>query len=162
MECAKRQLFPCYKWLACCLVLWFCPLCFGQMITIRVINQKDGQPLQKAQVSLSLLYEQGAKTPAHYESVLRAETDTYGKAEFSLPEPSPTHIFVQVKLNSGYWRCACAALVMTQDVLNKGMTVDPTHDAKPDKAQQARAGEIFFYAQPLTFFERLLYPFVKQ
>ena len=164
MKGANNQRFPFHKWLAGCLVLLFCPLCFGQRIKVGVINARDARPLQNAHVSVSLLYEQGAKTPERYESILRAETDTDGRAGFSLPQPLPTHVSIQVKFDSEHWRCACVALLATQDVLQKGVRVDAERDEKPHSSDtgQAKSGEILFYARPLTFFERILYPFVKQ
>ena len=41
---------------ACVLLLMLGPSCLAQVVTVRVINAADGHPLQKQQVSVSLLY----------------------------------------------------------------------------------------------------------
>lgn len=113
MKGTRRKLFQYHIRLIGYLALWFYPVCLGQIVKVRVINQRDGQPLQKAKVSLSLLYEPGTETPSHFESVSQAETATDGQVKFSLPQPLPTHISVQVKFSSEHWRCACATLALS-------------------------------------------------
>lgn len=156
----KRHFSRC---LVCFLIVWLSPLCSGQVIKIRIVNAKNGQPLQKQHISVSLLYDQSGKTPANYEPLLRAETDTNGQAELTLPQPPPAHLSVQVSLTSEHWRCGCTALIATQDLIRKGVTIsEPGHEEKSGTSLQAGPGEMLFYARPLTFFERLLYPLVKQ
>jgi len=139
------------------------PLCFAQVVTVRLINAADARPLQKQEVSLSLLYEKGEKTPTKYESNLSLETDANGEAHFTLPEPSPSHISAQVRLTSGHWRCGCGVLAATGDVIQKGIfgPLPGGESKKPTASLKAVPGEILFAAHPLSFFERLLYPFVK-
>ena len=72
------------------LLVWLGPFCFGQVITIRVINANNGHPLKKQQVSVSLLYEKDQKPPVTYDAVVRVATDAEGKAQFDLPAP-PLH-----------------------------------------------------------------------
>jgi hypothetical protein len=156
-----RKLF---RYLVCLVVVWLSLLCSGQVIKIRVVNGKNGQALQKQQVSVSLLYDRHSKPPKIDELVLRAQTDTNGQVEFKLPQPPPPHLSAQVTLTSGHWRCGCTALIATQELIQKGITIrEPTQEAKrSNMVMQAIPKEMLFYARPLTFFERLLYPLVKQ
>lgn len=152
-----------FRGVGCVLLMLVGPLCFAQVVTVRVINAADGRPLQKQQVSVSLLYEKGEKTPAKYEANLSLETDANGEAHFTLPEPAPPHISAQVRLTSEHWRCGCGVLAATGDVIQKGI-VSPLPGGESKKAAaslKVAPGEILFAARPLSFFERLLYPFVK-
>jgi hypothetical protein len=152
-----------FRCLVFVLLLLVEPLCFAQAVTVRVVNAADGHPLQKQQVSVSLLYEKGEKTPAKYEANLSLETDANGEARFTLPEPTPPHILAQVRLTSEHWRCGCGVLAASGDVIQKGI-VGPLPGGEPKKTTaslKAAPGEILFVARPLSFFERLLYPFVK-
>ena len=152
-----------FRGLVYVLVLLLGPFCFAQVVTVRVINAADGHPLQKQHVSVSLLYDKGEKTPAKYEANLTLETDTNGEARFTLPEPAPPHISVQVRLTSEHWRCGCGVLAASGDVIQKGI-VGPLPGGQSKKTTtslKAPPGEILFVARPLSFFERLLYPFVK-
>jgi uncharacterized GH25 family protein len=64
------------------------------VIRIRVINRKNGKPLPKQQVSVSLIYRNGEKAPANYDELLHLETDINGVAQFILPESSPVYLSV--------------------------------------------------------------------
>jgi hypothetical protein len=141
------------------LVPWVTPLCFGQTIKIRVVNDKTGQPLPKQPISITLLYEKGEKTPAKYDAALNIETDEKGESQFNLPEPAPAHLAAQVHLTSEHWFCGCSVLVTTQDLIQKGIAGPrPVKSGNPVKAEPK---EIMFFAHPFTLLERLLYPFVK-
>src|SRR5580698_9421761 len=65
------------------------PLCLAQLVTIRVIDVRNGRPVPDRQVSLSLLYAKDEKIPAKDGATLRGKTDSSGQAEFRLPEPRP-------------------------------------------------------------------------
>jgi hypothetical protein len=149
-----------FRYLVCLLLPWFGPFCLAQPLTIRVINANNGHPLQKQQVSVSLLYGKGEKPPAKYDASLRLETDVNGEAHFTLPEPAPVHLSAQVRLDWGHWRCGCGVLAVTEDVIQKGI-VESADPGKSPPPITARPGEILFVARPLSFLERLLYPFVK-
>jgi hypothetical protein len=133
------------------------------MIRVRVIDDTNGHPLPKQQVSISLLYEKGEKVPANYDALLQLETDVNGEVQFRLPEPAPAHLAAQVRLTSEHWHCGCTALVDTQDLIQKGLVgPEPGHGSTRSTASvKAEPGEILFVARPFTFFERLLYPLVK-
>jgi hypothetical protein len=133
------------------------------VVRIRVINAKDGQPLKNQPITVSLLYEKGEKPAASSDAPLALDTGANGEALLHLAEPVPAHLWAQVRLTSPYWRCACVALLATEDVLQKGATPDTTQSRESTAASpKAQPGEILFIARPLTFMERILYPFVKQ
>lgn len=135
----------------------------GQVVRIRIISAKDGQPLKDQPVSISLLYENTEKAPPNTDTHSQLQTDANGEAVLRLPEPPPAHLSAQVRLTSNNWRCACLALVTTQDVITKGFAVAATtKKSSTPPAKRPQPGEILFTAQPLTFFERLLEPLVKQ
>jgi len=151
-----------YLTLLCVLSVGFsCP---AQTVTIRVVNANDGSPLQHQPVSVSLLYEKGETTPAKYDANLSLQTDANGEIRFELPKPAPAHMAAQVRLTSEHWHCGCMVLAATQDVIEKGI-VDSAASASESKRSPALVkavpGEILFVARPLSFWERLLYPFVK-
>ena len=152
----------CFRYLASFLLLWVEPSCVAQPLTIRVINAVDGRPLQKQKVSVSLLYEKGERTPPRYDTTLSLETDVNGEAHFRLPDPAPAHLSAQVHLPSEHWRCGCGILAVIQDLIQKGAVELPGGVSKKSAASvKAAPGEIVFVARPLSFFERILYPFVK-
>jgi hypothetical protein len=152
----------CFWCLTCFLLLWISPFCYGQAIRVRVINGKNGHPLPKQQVSVSLLYEGNETKPAKYDAIQHFDTDANGVAQFSLPEPAPAHLSVGVRLTSEHWHCGCAApaLVVTKELIQKGI-VEGWELSSPSKPVTAAPAEIVFVARPFTFFELLLYPLLK-
>ena len=142
------------------LVPWVAPLCFGQTIRIRVVNDKTGRPLPKQPISITLLYEKGEKTPAKYDAALNIETDEKGESQFNLPKPAPAHLAAEVHLTSELWHCGCGVLVTTQDLIRKGIV--GARSAESGNPVQAEPKEIMFFARPFTLFERLFYPFMKE
>ena len=146
----------------CVLLLLVGPLCFAQVVTIRVINTADGRPLQRQQVTVSLLYDKGEKTPPKYDANLSLESDANGEAHFTLPEPAPSRLSARVRLTSVHWRCGCEVLATMADVIQKGIVgPQPAGSKKSVTPVMVSPGEIIFLASPLSFFERALYPFVK-
>jgi hypothetical protein len=141
-------------------VALLCQFCSAQSIRVRVLNSNDGHPLPKQAVTVQFLYE----TPAKATPPLHIETDANGDATFSVPEPTPEHVNVRVTLSSEHWHCACWALADTQKIFKGGITQPAA--VKQSNAATTRAtaepGEIVFLVRPFTFFERLLYPFVKE
>ncbi|HLZ49200.1 MAG TPA: hypothetical protein VKP61_00480 [Candidatus Acidoferrum sp.] len=153
-----------FRYLALVLLLWLGPACLAGEVTIRVINANDGRPLINQPVSISLLYEKGETTPAKYDANLSLKTDANGEVRFVLPNPAPAHMAAQVRLTSEHWHCGCMVLAITQEVIQKGI-VDSAASASESRKSPALVkavpGEILFVARPLSFWERLLYPFVK-
>ncbi len=154
----------CLRRVASLFLLCFPSFCSAQLVTIRVIDTADGHPLQKQQISVSFLYGSNEPKPTHYDATLHLATDRQGEAHLKLPEPPPPHLSAQVHLTSEQWRCGCGVLATTQDVIQKGI-VGPSPGSESKKsvvAERAAPGEILILARPLTFFERLLYPLVKE
>jgi hypothetical protein len=149
------------RYLVCFLVLWVAPACLAQAVTIRVINAADGHPLQKQQISVTFFYDKGEKRPAKYEATLSLETNVNGEAQFTFPEPAPAHLAAQVRIDWGRWKCGCGVLAATEDLIQKGIVESAATPKKSPVPVKAVPGEILFVARPLSFFERLLYPFVK-
>ena len=143
-------------------ILSISPSCFGQVIKVRIINGRDGNPLPKQPIAVSPLYEEGEQKPEKYDALLHHDTDAKGTAQFDLPEPSPAHLSVGARLTSKYWHCGCdiPARVVTKELVQKGIVVG-RELSSPTTSVNAEPGEILFVARPLTFFQRLFYPLLK-
>src|SRR6202040_3406279 len=89
------------------LLLWPTYSCCAQVVKIRIVSGKDGQPLKKQPVLVSFLYESKEKTPPDLRPTMQADTDANGEVSFHLPEPAPAHFGAQIRLTSENWRCAC-------------------------------------------------------
>jgi hypothetical protein len=153
----------CPRYLIWLFALWFGSLCSAQVIRIRVVNAENGRPLQKQQISVSLLYDKQKKSSTKNDNLLQLETGTNGDVEFTLPQPAPTHLSVRATLTSEHWRCGCWALASTEDLIENGATGDPGREVTVSGILvRPRLGEILFVARPLTLLERLLYPLLKQ
>ncbi len=135
-----------FRYLVWSLLLWISPLCFGQVIRMRVINAENGHPLPKQHISVSLLYEKNEKVPAKYDALLHLETDVDGEARFSLPEPAPAHLSATTSLTSEHWRCGCWALVVTQELIQNGI-VEGQKLTTPAMQLKAEPREILFVAR---------------
>jgi hypothetical protein len=154
-----------FRYVAFVSMLWLGPLSLAQTVTVRVVNATNEHPLQKQQVSVSLLYEKGEAKPARYDAHLTLQTDENGQARFLLPEPPPRYLDVRVAIDWGRWQCGCNLLVSAEDVIQKGIldSAASANDLRRSPALARRVpGEIRFIARPLSFFERLLYPLLKQ
>ncbi len=152
----------CFRSLAWLFLLWISPACFGQVITIRVINGKNGQPLVKQPISIALEYRQSEPKPAKYDAHLSLETDANGSVQVSLPNPAPVHLSVGAHLTSEYWHCICSTppSVITKEILQEGIVVGGGLGSFEDSRKVA-PGELLFVARPFTFFERIFYPLLK-
>jgi hypothetical protein len=104
------------------------------------------------------------ETPADYDAFLNSETDTNGEAHFKLPEPPPVHFSALVRVDEWRWKCGCRILVSTNDLAQKGIVgpLAETDSKKYAAHLKPTPGEILFAAWPSAFFERLLYPFMKE
>jgi hypothetical protein len=134
-------------------------LCTAQAITVRIVNVKNGHSLPQQSVEIAFFYEAGEGTPAKHASNLQLKTDSDGIARFELPSPPPAHLAIQAKLSSEHWHCACAVLLATQDLTQKGIGAGPVGSAS---ALKGEPGKIIFGARPFTLFERLIYPLMKE
>jgi hypothetical protein len=140
-------------------VLLVFPTCFAQSVRIRVIDDKDGRGLPKQSVSVQFFYEK----PASVSPPLHLETDSNGEAQFTIPEPTPAHLFVHVALTSEHWHCGCGFMGNTETVVHDGILEGLPAKAKaPSVPANAEPGYIVFVARPFTLIERLLYPLEKE
>ena len=155
-----------FRYLTCVLLLCCGHLCTAQEVTIRVINVANGRPLQKQAVSMSFLYDKkyDKEIPAKYDAVLNLETDVNGEAHFKLPEPPPAHFSAQARLDWSHWKCGCGIMASTEDLVQKGILgpVPATHSKIRAAPLKPAPREIVIVATPLSFFERLLYPIMKE
>src|SRR5262245_26315462 len=113
-----------HRYLAVCLLLLcLAPVCLAQEMKVRVINAANGRPLPKQAVSVSLLYDKtyDKEIPAKYDAVLNLQTDANGEAYFELPQPPPTHFAAQVRVDWSHWKCGCAILGSTDDLVQTGI-----------------------------------------
>jgi hypothetical protein len=153
-----------YFWsLTWLLLLWISPSCFGQVVRVRVVNGKNGQPLVKQHISISLQYRAGEPQPTKYGPRLSIETDANGVAHVSLPEPAPAHLSVSAHLTSEYWHCVCTTppSVASKELWQEGILVGG-ESGSPKAWAKAAPGELLFVARPFTFFERIFYPLYKE
>jgi hypothetical protein len=145
--------------------------CLAQVITLRVINEKNGRALPGQPISVSLCYRKGESVPQSSENLhlkadeyltLHLKTDGDGVARLDLPQPLPLQLWAGAGLPSEYWRCSCAtpAFASTQEVIEKGIV--ERLDSKSSKIPDARPGEIIFAARPYNLFERLMAPLMKE
>ena len=153
------------RYLTCLLLLSVGPSCLAQEAKIRVINGANGSPLPKLTVSVSFLNDKkyDKEIPGHHGASLNFETDENGEAHFTFPQPRPAHFSAQVRVDS-HWHCGCGILGSTEDLVREGINGPlPVGDEKKFAAHyKAAPGEILVIARPLSFFERLLYPLMKE
>jgi hypothetical protein len=153
-----------FRYLAFVLMACLGPPCYAQTVTVRVINANDHRPLRNQLVRVALLYDKGETTPQKFEAELSFQTDANGEAHFAFPEPPPAHIDVRVRVERGRWHCGCLLLAVTQDIMNRGIVESAASanelERSPDLVKGV-PGEIRFVVRPASFWERLLYPFVK-
>jgi hypothetical protein len=138
-------------------------MCFAQAVTIRVVNADNGRPLRDQQVNVSLLYQGGEAVPEKYDAHLSFHTDANGEVRFVLPHPAPGHLSAQVELNPAHWHCACGSLASTEELVSNGIVsqMPPGRQGKSAVPTTATPAQILFFARPLSFWQRLLYPLAK-
>jgi len=140
--------------------------CLAQEVKVHLVNGANGRPMPKQAVSVSFLYDKkyDKEIPEKRPAALNLETDSNGEAQFRLPEPAPVHFSAQARLDESRWKCACAILGSTDDLLRNGVgwPVAEAHSKKSADLFKPAPGEILLVARPLSFFERLLYPIMKE
>ena len=159
----RRNTLP---YLGCLLLLAVAPSCLAQEAKVRVINGTNGRPLPKLAVSISFLYgkKYDKEIPANYQASLNLETDENGEARFKFPQPPPVHFSAQVRVDWSHWYCGCAILGSTEDLVREGINgpLSESDEKKFAARYKAAPSEILFIFRPLSFFERLLYPLMKE
>ncbi|HTY64134.1 MAG TPA: hypothetical protein VMG30_17930 [Acidobacteriota bacterium] len=145
-------------------LLCFTHLGFAQAITVRVVDVTNGHLLTNYQASISPLYTEQNESSTKPSQELGIQSDKNGIIQISLPEPIPQRLFIKLNLKAGHWQCGSVKFADTQEAIQKGI-VGLSPGPKPSKTHvvvKAMPGEIVFLARPMTFFERLLYPLVKE
>jgi hypothetical protein len=144
---------------ALCWILLLCTQCSAQELTVRVLNAKNRQPLPKQTVTVQYLNEKppGASAP------VTLKTDDHGEARFSVPSPLPATVNVMVSLTSEHWNCGCWVMAETAKVLHDGVAGPlPSVNTKNVESFRPEPAEVVILASPFTFWQRLLYPLVKE
>jgi hypothetical protein len=143
-----------------CLICLLCvgSSCFAQEVTIRVVSENEGRPLQHQPVTVSLLYGTGETPPATYEPILHLQTDANGEVRFEFPVPAPANMSAQVRVDESRWHCGCGVLVVTEELIRDGVVAGGGKSAAPLKASP---GEILFVVRPVSFWEWLMSPLEK-
>lgn len=148
-----------FLYLAAWLSIWLSPACFGQSITVRVVNMNTGRPLQNRPVHIVWFYKKDEPRPVNYVNHLNLETGSSGEVQFQLPRPAPSNFVAEVTLASDYWHCACDGQFVTKDVLANGIVRLAGPKSTPSsKDAKAEPGVMLFFARPFNFFERLIAP----
>ena len=155
-----------FRHLACFLLLSVAPCCLAQEAKVRVLNGGNGRGLPKVAVSVSFLYDKkyDKEIPTNYVAPLKLETDENGEAHFKFSQPPPAHFSTQVRVDESHWRCGCLILGSTEDLVRDGISgpIPARDDKKLAARYKATPGEVLVIAEPLSFFERLLYPMMKE
>jgi len=140
--------------LALAMALSASTFCFAQSVRVRVVNDKNGHPVSKTEVTeVTVIFNY--RNPVRMSQLLRLEIDPNGEAQFSVPSPPPTTIEVDVGLSRDRWDCGCFMTVDTEAVLQKGVVVTPENWGPKVSAgsPDAEPGLIVFRARPITFAE---------
>lgn len=140
------------------LVLVFAVSALAQAVRVRLVD-KDGHPLQNKPV-----YAQFSP-PAKASMVmprLRSQTDANGEAEFTVPQPTPEHLWVSVGLDFPPGFCdACTFVLDTASVLQKGVVRYVPRSKAPVAGMKAQPGVIMVHARPMTLTEKILWKVFK-
>jgi hypothetical protein len=145
-------------------LVWLAPPVRAQTLTVRIVNARSGRPLRGETVTVALLYGRGQTPPAGYPAIMNQQTDARGEARFLLPKRLPEHFSAQAQVDWSRWRCGCGILGSTRALLRRGVVgpVARTGLRKPAPPLKATPGEVLFVARPLSLFQRLLYPIMKE
>ncbi len=137
------------------LVLAFGYHCHAQVITVWVVDQRNGHPQMDKPVSLTYKDERGMPTKV----APWLKTDADGKARFTLPEPFPARLTVYVSLEAEHWWCGCSVSAATSDVVKNGL-VGPEDGYVRGKAWRVKPlpGEVIILARPWGVLARILIP----
>lgn len=138
-------------WGAVLLFALTCPVVGrGEAITVLLIRAADGGPAAHQKVEVSLGDPSQPST-----RVLTGITSKTGKAVFDLPEPFPSHLFVDVE-NGRIRACARELLVLTAKVMRSGIIEG--NNCKPRRKFpdiKAQPGEIILFVHPLSLWDKL-------
>jgi len=138
--------------------------CFGQTVTVRIVNAENGKPVAAQKILVSGI-EGNGDTPdearrrliaKHTSPDMTLVTDAQGRVRFDLPTVPPTNFFVRAVLRPPVWDCSCLVTVPTDELKRKGLWIGP-HD---DASIQPQPGEILFRIRPTALWVRVFWPFL--
>ena len=138
--------------------------CFGQTVTVRVVNAADGKPVAAQKILISGIRGTGDR-PGEARQKLVAKhaspdatlvTDAQGRVQFDLPAVPPTKFYIRAVLPPPVWDCSCLVTVSTEELVHKGLWVG-SHD---DASIQLQPGEILFRMRPTPLWARVFWPFL--
>ena len=160
--------------ISCFALLFFSsvsPACFGQMVTIRIVNVTNESPVGNERVYISGISGKAAKEederlkletkPISADLILT--TDPKGEVGFVLPNPAPVYFYVRTALSESHWDCTCLVRISTEEVVQKGLVTLSPYAArgKPRPQIQPKSGEVLFALRPLPLWVRFLFPLLK-
>jgi hypothetical protein len=138
--------------------------CFGQTVTVRIINAGNGKPVAAHKILVSGI-RGSSETPDEARRKLAAKhpspdltllTDAQGRVQFDLPNAPPADFYVRAVLRSPVWDCSCLITVPTEKLMRKGLWIGP-HD---DSSVQPQPGEILLRIRPTALWQRVFWPFL--
>jgi hypothetical protein len=132
------------------------PASFGQTLRVRVINVKNGRPLENQRVSI--LWLDGKRSIDKLR--LQFVTDARGEVQFDVPKSAPAHLGVRADLGFAEWYCACDVVVVTEAVTQKGFVSEPPPHSGRDVQAIVKPipGEILFRARATSWWVRVFRP----
>ncbi len=143
---------------------------FAQTVKIRLVNSTNGSPVADRKI---LIFGLSAKTNVQQENPpellgkhatpdLHLSTDANGETQFDLPIPAPAHFYVHAELHGPVWDCTCLVRVLTEEMLQKGLTISNAQDGRsPGKFSiQQKAGEVVFRLKPTPWWVQVFWPFL--
>jgi hypothetical protein len=138
--------------------------CFGQTVTVRLINATDGRPVGGEKVLVSGIKGGGDTREEALHKLIRKPTspdltlitDAQGAIQFDLPKAPPTDFYVRADLHHPAWDCTCFVMISTEKVMHNGVLFGPHEDT----TIQPQPGEILFRLRPTPVWMRVFWPFL--
>lgn len=146
-------------------------VCFGQMVTVRIVNVTNGSPVGNERVYISGMSGRASgeedvrlkltTKPIHADLTLT--TDGKGEVAFVLPKPTPAYFYVRTAVSESHWDCTCLVRISREELVQKGLvTLSPYASKTSPKPQiQPKPGEVLFALRPLPLWARIFYPLLK-
>jgi hypothetical protein len=127
-------------------------VCFGQQVTVRVVNGSDGQPLPGWKVSV--FFVNGTPGKQDVKELQPLQTDSDGKAQFALPQPVPDVLNVYAFPQTHNWYPG-SVKTKTSVVMQLG-TQSPSGVKTPEKVR-GQPGQILILAKPITVWDKIIH-----
>jgi len=136
--------------------------CFGQTVTVRIINAGNGKPVAAQKILVAGIKGDGDTRDEarqkliakHTSPDLTLVTDAEGRVRFDLPTAPPASFYVRAVLRPPVWDCSCLVTVQTEELMRKGLWVGP----RDDTSTQPQPGEILFRIRPTAGWVRVFWP----